>query len=71
MDFRIFLKPLAYLDPGSGSLIIQMALAAILGAGAFISIFWKKIKGWLNRNEPFDDAENDPTDIQDDIEDLN
>jgi hypothetical protein len=32
-----------YLDPGSGSLIIQMALAGLLGAGLLIKIYWKKV----------------------------
>ena len=30
-----FMKPLAYLDPGTGSFIIQMLIAAALG-GAFL-----------------------------------
>ena len=33
-----------YLDPGSGSLILQMVLAGLLGAGVVIRVFWKKIK---------------------------
>jgi len=71
MFIDIFLKPHAYLDPGSGSLLIQMILALSLGAGAFISIYWKKIKGLLNRNKPSDDSENDPTEIQDELDNAN
>ncbi|MCE1253776.1 MAG: hypothetical protein LWX83_09535 [Anaerolineae bacterium] len=37
-------KQLLYLDPGSGSFIIQMLLAGILGAGVAVRIYWKKIK---------------------------
>lgn len=37
-------KAHAYLDPGSGSLILQMLLAGLLGAGVVIRVFWKKIK---------------------------
>jgi len=33
-----------YLDPGSGSVIIQAVLAAVLGVGVFIKIYWGKIK---------------------------
>lgn len=33
----------AYIDPGAGSNIIQSALAALLGVGAFIKRFWQKI----------------------------
>ena len=40
----IFAKVHPYLDPGSGSLILQMLLAGLLGAGVVLRIFWKKIK---------------------------
>lgn len=33
-----------YLDPGSGSVILQVIIATVLGAGVFIKLFWKKIK---------------------------
>ena len=33
----------AYLDPGSGSLIIQLLVAAILGGLVTIRMFWSKI----------------------------
>ncbi|MBN1537561.1 MAG: hypothetical protein JW908_12560 [Anaerolineales bacterium] len=33
-----------YLDPGSGSVILQTVLASLLGAGVIIRVFWKKIK---------------------------
>jgi hypothetical protein len=33
-----------YLDPGSGSLLIQLLLAALLGAGVLVKVFWRKIK---------------------------
>ena len=39
--------PLLYLDPGSGSFLIQIAIAALLGAGVFIGASWSKIKKLL------------------------
>jgi hypothetical protein len=36
--------PLLYLDPGSGSFLIQILIAALLGAGVFIGASWNKIK---------------------------
>jgi hypothetical protein len=39
-----------YLDPGSGSFIIQMLLAGLLGAGVAIRIYWKKIKTLFNKD---------------------
>ena len=44
------LRPQAYLDPGSGSFLIQLLLAGIVGAGFLIKVYWKKIKGLFNRS---------------------
>lgn len=37
--------PLFYLDPGSGSFLIQLLLAAGLGIGVAVKMYWAKIKG--------------------------
>lgn len=38
----------AYLDPGTGSFILQMLLAGGLAAAASVKLFWQRIKGvWL------------------------
>jgi len=34
----------AYLDPGTGSFILQMILAGALAAGASVKLFWHRIK---------------------------
>lgn len=54
-------RPLAYLDPGSGSVLIQLVLAALLGAGVALRLFWTRIKGWLGiKSRPEeDDDDND------------
>ncbi len=44
------LRPQAYLDPGSGSFLIQLLIAGIAGAGILIKIYWKKIKALLSRS---------------------
>ena len=36
-----------YLDPGSGSMLIQILLATLLGAGVAIRIFWRNIKAFF------------------------
>ena len=33
----------AFLDPGSGSFILQLILASLLGLGFFIKAYWKKL----------------------------
>jgi len=39
----------AYLDPGTGSLVIQMIIAGGLTAAASIRIFWSRLKGFARR----------------------
>lgn len=40
-------RPMAYLDPGSGSFLLQLAIAALLGLGVALRASWGKIKGWF------------------------
>ena len=39
----------AYLDPGTGSYILQMIIAAVLIAPCAIKLFWKKIKRFFQK----------------------
>jgi len=49
-------RPLPYLDPGSGSFLIQLAIAALLGLGIAIRASWGTIKGWFGfKSKPEDD----------------
>lgn len=48
--------PLPYLDPGSGSFLIQLAIAALLGLGVASRAYWSKIKGWFGiKSKPAED----------------
>ncbi len=38
---------LAYLDPGTGSMIIQVIIASIVGAGCTIGVYKKKISDFF------------------------
>lgn len=40
---------MAYLDPGTGSLALQMLVAGALTAAASIKIFWARIKDVFRR----------------------
>ena len=42
---HVLTAPVLYLDPGSGSLLIQLLIAAVLGVGVAVKIYWRKIKG--------------------------
>lgn len=51
---------LAYLDPGSGSFLIQLLIAALLGAGIVLRASWGKIKGYFGIKPKVDeDAEDE------------
>ena len=52
---------LAYLDPGTGSIILQVVLASLLAIAVGFRMFWGKIKGIFRKETPVEDpeAEND------------
>jgi len=39
-----------YLDPASGSIVAQMLIAAIVGLGISLKVFWYKIKSKITRS---------------------
>ncbi|MBN1429927.1 MAG: hypothetical protein JXB07_16275 [Anaerolineae bacterium] len=43
---------LGYLDPGSGSFIIQILIASLLGSALMIKAFWHRIVGVFRRDNP-------------------
>lgn len=42
-------KDPAYLDPGSGSFIIQLIIAGVVGAGFILRGYWSKIVKFFRR----------------------
>lgn len=64
--FDLVVKPTAYLDPGSGSMLIQILLAALLGAGVAVKIFWRNIKAFFTGKKAGDASVEDPTAVVDD-----
>jgi hypothetical protein len=64
--FRLLVKPDLYLDPGSGSMLIQIIIAALLGAGVAIRVFWKNIKAFFTGKKTSDIYAEDPTLVLDD-----
>jgi|TARA_B100001063_G_C16563646_1_gene452282 hypothetical protein len=42
-------KAHAYLDPGTGSIILQAILGFIAAAATTISIYWEKFKSIINK----------------------
>jgi hypothetical protein len=55
--------PPAYLDPGSGSFILQLLVAGILGGLVALRMSWSKLKArFTRRPEGSDDASTPPED---------
>lgn len=40
-------KAYAYLDPGTGSYVLQLLIAAVLGAAFAVKLFWLRIKNFV------------------------
>ena len=46
--FEVALKPsYAYMDPGTGSFMLQMAIAGVLGALFTLKMFWAQVKTYV------------------------
>ncbi len=55
--YPFFTSIILYLDPGSGSFLIQLLLAVILGAGVAVRLYWSKIKSlFIKKDAPSEAA---------------
>jgi hypothetical protein len=53
-------RVVTYLDPGSGSMLLQLILAAVLGLGILVRTQWSRIKSiFMKRNMSEKDDQND------------
>ena len=41
-------KAHAYIDPGTGSYIIQVMIGGLLGAAFALKVYWKKVKAYFS-----------------------
>ena len=56
-------SPLPYLDPGSGSVIIQIVIAALLGLGVAIRASWGSIKKYFGVKPKSEDEDADSENV--------
>jgi hypothetical protein len=56
--------PLPYLDPGSGSFIIQIAIAALLGLGVALRASWGSIKKYFGAKQKPEENDDDSDNVQ-------
>ena len=64
--FSAYLSPLTrghyYLDPGSGSYLIQLLIATLLGGAFMLRTYWTKISSFIRRifgKEPGPEADDE------------
>jgi hypothetical protein len=57
-------KDLAYLDPGTGSFLLQLLLATFLGGLFMVKVFWKRIKDFFRRLFKRDQQDAQPGNVQ-------
>jgi hypothetical protein len=50
---------LLYIDPGSGSYLVQMIIAGVLGALFYFKTLWWKIKSFFTRGKKEDPTKKD------------
>lgn len=50
---------LLYLDPGSGSYLVQAIIAAVLAGLFYIKNFWRKIRSFFSRDKKDQEKENE------------
>lgn len=52
-----------YIDPGTGSYVVQVLIAAFVGLSVGVKVFWKNIKDFFTKSGSKDNAadETEPT----------
>ncbi len=49
------LQVLAYLDPGSGSMIVQIIAGGLAALGVTMKLYWRRITGVFSRGKKAED----------------
>ncbi len=45
----------AYLDPGTGSVLLQILLTGVAGLAVMLKLYWRKLKALFGRAPPRED----------------
>ena len=64
------LAAFAYLDPGTGSIILQGLIAALAAAGFVMKAYWYKIKSLFGKSESKSLADEEDADPDQDSKDM-
>ena len=49
----------AYLDPGSGSMLLQLVLGGLAGLAVIAKLYWHRLLGLFGRRSPQEESESD------------
>ena len=52
----------AYLDPGTGSMLVQGLIGGVAVVMSFLSIYWQKVKAFFGKEEADTDTDKDTAD---------
>jgi hypothetical protein len=50
------MTPISYIDPGSGSLLLQALAGGIAAVGVVAKVYWRRIKRLLHIGKPEDEG---------------
>jgi len=64
------LTAFAYLDPGTGSIILQGLIAALAAAGLVMKAYWYKIKSFFGKSESNSLADEEDADPDQDSKNM-
>jgi hypothetical protein len=56
---------LGYIDPGSGSMILQMILGGLAAAAVFLKMFWHRVLVFLRIRKPDETSREEPSETDD------
>lgn len=67
INLSINFPPSLWLDPGSGSILIQLILGAVLGLGVVVRVFCKNVKEFFSGGKKRVEEAADPTVVTEDL----
>lgn len=51
MTFNSYNEAWAYLDPGTGSMVLQLLLGGVAGVVVVVKLYWEKVKNFFSREK--------------------
>lgn len=58
-EFHVGVQALAYIDPGSGSFILQVIVGTVLGASVAVKMYWVRLRAYFGSRSERNDGDAD------------